>query len=501
MDMSDLLPQKIYQERFQEILRDLFNSHKRKEESSVQKSLANGPSSQKPAHVAEIVRHGQKLVLPDGLSYDAAISLLEHEQMRSEEVIEVVASINCFPWDGANALSLAAEELFGLTRTVEEVRNYGFCQETCRPGTANVEIGPGVFMQIPFGRLVLAGVEGHIDQRLVHQDGRWILGVTATIKRGSEEKVVALFRRVREILKERSIYKGKAVKLRFRNEGGELLQSPAIKFIELDGTSEAALILPQDVWDDLSINLWSVLERSESVRAAGVPIKRGILLAGPYGVGKSLAARVTALKATSSGFTFIYCQAAAELPDAWRFAEQYQPAVVFCEDIDRVADGDTDEDRTEDTDKLLNVLDGMDTKSNEIVTVLTTNDPEAIHPAMLRPGRLDAIVWMTPPDVDTVKRLLQFYGGEHFDSEVDLERPAVLLEGHIPAVVREAVERAKLAAIRAGHDRITTEALLRAARSLKRQASMIAPRSAEQGSEKERAFDTIIAALAQEISK
>jgi transitional endoplasmic reticulum ATPase len=140
---------------------------------------------------------------------------------------------------------------------------------------------------------------------------------------------------------------------------------------------------------------------------------------------------------------FVGVPRADELSDAIEFAKQYQsPAcVVFCEDVDRVTQGE----RSTAMDDILNIIDGIDTKRAHIITVLTSNAMETINPAMLRPGRLDAVIEVTAPDAEAIGRLIRMYGGDSVDKDADFTRIGELLAGNIPAVVEEVVRRSKLA--------------------------------------------------------
>jgi transitional endoplasmic reticulum ATPase len=78
------------------------------------------------------------------------------------------------------------------------------------------------------------------------------------------------------------------------------------------------------------------------------------------------------------------------------------------------------------------------------MVVLTTNHLDVINPAMLRPGRLDAVIEVTAPDQAAVERLIRVYAREMLTEDVDVSHVAQQLAGQIPAVVREVVERSKL---------------------------------------------------------
>jgi transitional endoplasmic reticulum ATPase len=129
-------------------------------------------------------------------------------------------------------------------------------------------------------------------------------------------------------------------------------------------------------------------------------------------------------------------------------------------------------------DDILNIIDGIDTKNANIITVLTTNDVDALNPAMLRPGRLDAVIEVLPPDAEAVERLLRAYGGSTIPATADVAAVAEALAGKIPAVIAEVVHRAKLAQLRRQPigervTRISNEALLEAADTMQRQLSLL----------------------------
>lgn len=155
-----------------------------------------------------------------------------------------------------------------------------------------------------------------------------------------------------------------------------------------------------------------------------------------------------------------------------------QVAVIFCEDIDRVMAGE----RSVAMDDILNIIDGIDTKSANIVVVLTTNDLQAINPAMLRPGRLDAVIEVTPPDAKAVEKLLRVYGGEAIAATTDLAEAGKALDGAIPAVISEVVKRAKLAQLRLQQPgekvaQLSEAALLEAAKTMRSQLKLLKDRS------------------------
>lgn len=160
-------------------------------------------------------------------------------------------------------------------------------------------------------------------------------------------------------------------------------------------------------------------------------------------------------------------------------AKQYAPCVLFCEDIDQVTAGD---DRSEALNEILNTLDGVDTKSAPIITVLTTNHIERINPGFLRAGRIDTVIEMKAPDAKAAAKFVQLYGVDAqgvslLHSDINLESCGTALEGLVPAFISEVVQKAKSSAIyRHGVNivgQITTDDVCVAARSLKSHIQMV----------------------------
>src|SRR5258708_28838158 len=164
---------------------------------------------------------------------------------------------------------------------------------------------------------------------------------------------------------------------------GKPLAMPAPGCLDLAQVGANDVVFHDDVDRAIHGSVFTPIERAEECRKLGIPLKRGVLLAGPFGVGKTLAAYVAAAKAEKAGWTFVYCETAPELSDVVRFAQQYAPAVVFCEDIDRVVSGARDIDM----DQLLSIVDGIQSQESHILIVRPTNEVKDINQAILPPAR------------------------------------------------------------------------------------------------------------------
>jgi transitional endoplasmic reticulum ATPase len=391
-------------------------------------------------HVAEVIRHGDKIVVPPPIPLKAAIEILQRQLKYESETVTITEDFRTFVWDGANALRLAMERRYGWVSAERSMGWFG----SEPPQLIAVESGVGETVNIAWGEFSVPGITGRITTDARMNEGTLQFRLVAKVLRMHEHEIKALANDVREILRNESLYKGKAIKIRFTDQANKSIQMPQPKFLSLDGVREDELVFSSDVAEAIAVNLFTPIEHREECAAHGIPFKRGVLLGGKFGVGKTLVAYVLAKKCVDNGVTYIYCENINDFADVIQFAAQYQPAVVFCEDIDRVVSGERDID----VDRILNTIDGIESKRTQVMVVLTTNNVDAIHQAMIRPGRLDAVIHVTEPDAEAVIRLIQQYGRGLVSSDENLARVGTILRGQIPAVVREVVERAKLSAIR-----------------------------------------------------
>lgn len=386
----------------------------------------------------EVENKGDKIILPERMSMREGIDALEKKIVESEKVVAVYETVDAYPLDGAHAFQMAMARKFGWA-TAEPTP--GFFGPT-PPVTIDVEVGFRKSVKVTWGGFKIPGVDGQLQTGVAMDGRRQVFCIQGKVKQKDLEKVKQLADLTRQIVREESIYKGKAFRLTTTDEG-ELDQGIQPKFLDLSNVNDDELVFPAVVQEQIVTSIWTPIERTAECRAHGIPLKRGVLLEGPYGCGKTLTAYVTAKKASTNGWTFIYLDRVTGLREALQFASRYAPAVVFAEDIDRILDGERDVK----VDDVLNIIDGVDSKGAELITILTTNFVEKIEKAMLRPGRLDAVISVKAPDAEAAKRLVRIYARGRLAEGEDLTEVGTELAGHIPAVIREAVERSKLYAI------------------------------------------------------
>jgi ATPase family protein associated with various cellular activities (AAA) len=376
-------------------------------------------------------------------SWDKVIEHATRAKERDEQPIEFYETIRAFPLDAALALYKAIERKFGVALLEGQTIQTFFGKMKQDVAMIAVQTGPEESdkVLVPWGDFPLPGGAGVLSIRANVRDGVQVLDVKAATKRKFEDVVRATVELAREIVTKESLYRSKALRMVFRSDFFKG-QFADVRFMDLRGVQRSDLIFSKGLQAAIDTNIWTPLRYPQACTIVGVPQKRGVVLAGPFGVGKTMLAQVTAQIATECGYTFVYLEEVERLPDALTFAQQYAPAVLFAEDIDRVANT-----RDEVLNTILNSLDGIESKNYRVMTILSTNNVEQIHPALLRPGRTDVLLNIQAPDAEAVERLLRKYARGRIAESVNLDQVSTKLSGQIPATVREVVERSKLAAI------------------------------------------------------
>lgn len=238
--------------------------------------------------------------------------------------------------------------------------------------------------------------------------------------------------------------------------GGGTLGSGGLTLDDVGDMTEVKAALTEAV-------LWP-LRHPDSFARLGVDAPRGVLLYGPPGGGKTFLLRALA----GSGDLNVFAVKGAELLDKYvgeseravrelfRRAAEAAPALIFLDEVDALAPrrgGSTDAgvaDRV--VAALLTELDGA-TPLREVVVVGATNRPELIDPAMLRPGRLERLVFVPPPDADARADILRAAGRDvPLAEDVDLDALASELDGYSAADCAALLREAALTAMRESLD-------------------------------------------------
>lgn len=415
--------------------------------------VAEKNRTKKFTNVSIVDSKDEQIHLPPGMTKAQARDWLTQIEKNEEQVIRWSETIDAYPLDGALALRRVFERRFGKTVKASATEKGFFGTEfEVPPYMIQVETGFGTQERVPWGNFNIPLIPEHkISSGVEFKNNQYYFRMHAEVKRKYQPLLDEIAAQVQEEVRQSSIYKNKAFRLKFPNEQEDAMFNPnefAPKFMDVSTTNK--LILSSHVQEQIDTSLFTPVAHTALCRKHGIPLKRGILLEGKYGTGKTLTASLLAKLCTEKEWTFIYLEDVKDLEKAMRFARRYEPAVIFSEDIDSVMQMNDSNERDEAMNKILNTIDGVDMKKVEQMVVLTTNYVSKISKAMLRPGRLDAVISVEPPNEEAVIQLMKHYAAGLLDNESSsrLQPAAELLTGQIPSVVREVVERSKLSAIR-----------------------------------------------------
>src|SRR5947209_4019 len=163
----------------------------------------------------------------------------------------------------------------------------------------------------------------------------------------------------------------------------------------------------------------------------GATVPRGILLHGPPGTGKTLLAKAVANESKAKFFaqsaaSFVEMfvgLGAARIRRLFRIARKQAPAIIFIDELDAVGatrGKDISGEKDQTLNQLLVEMDGFGT-SEDLVVVAASNLLEKLDPALLRPGRFDRQIYVSPPDMKGRIEILKVHSRDKPLHEVDLE--------------------------------------------------------------------------------
>ncbi|MFD4368576.1 AAA family ATPase [Rhodococcus sp. NPDC058521] len=245
-----------------------------------------------------------------------------------------------------------------------------------------------------------------------------------------------------------------------------------IRPLSRSGTEELAIgtVTLDDVGDMAEVKqalteavLWP-LQHPDSFARLGVDPPRGVLLYGPPGCGKTYLVRALA----SSGHLSVHAVKGAELMDKWvgasekavrelfQRARDSAPSLIFLDEVDALAPrrGQSSDSGVGDrvVAALLTELDGVE-PLRDVVVLGATNRPDLIDPALLRPGRLERLVFVPPPDAEARTEVLRTSGKSvPLADDVDLVDLGAELDGYSAADCSALLREAALAAMRRSID-------------------------------------------------
>jgi cell division protease FtsH len=226
-----------------------------------------------------------------------------------------------------------------------------------------------------------------------------------------------------------------------------------------------------EVEDELA-EIVDFLRNPDKYRRLGGHIPHGVLLSGPPGTGKTLLARAVAGEADVPFFSLsasefveaIVGVGAARVRDLFKDAKEAQPSIVFIDELDAIGRSRTsgvagfsggNDEREQTLNQILTEMDGFD-PSTGVVVIGATNRPDVLDQALLRPGRFDRRVTISPPDRAGREEILKVHTRHvRLAPDVDLGRIAATTPGMVGADLANLVNEAALLAARRGHEAVS----------------------------------------------
>ena len=236
--------------------------------------------------------------------------------------------------------------------------------------------------------------------------------------------------------------------------------SQGIHFSDVAGEDEAKESLAEIV---------DYLHNPQKYTEVGASMPKGVLLVGPPGTGKTMLAKAVAGEAnvpffSISGSEFVEMfvgMGASKVRDLFKQAKEKAPCIVFIDEIDAIGQkrnsgnmGGNDE-REQTLNQLLTEMDGFE-GNNGVIILAATNRPEALDPALTRPGRFDRRVPVELPDLQGREAILKVHARKiKTTPDVDFHVIARMASGASGAELANIINEAALRAVRDHRTQVT----------------------------------------------
>ncbi|HET8686315.1 MAG TPA: CDC48 family AAA ATPase, partial [Methanosarcina sp.] len=201
------------------------------------------------------------------------------------------------------------------------------------------------------------------------------------------------------------------------------------------------------------------LRHPEIFEKLGIEAPKGILLHGPPGTGKTLLAKAVASESNSHFISIsgpeimskFYGESEARLREIFKEAKEKSPSIIFIDEIDSIApkrEEVTGEVERRVVSQLLSLMDGLEARG-KVIVIAATNRPNAIDPALRRPGRFDREIEIKVPDKRGRLEILQIHTHNMpLDQDVDQDKVAAVTHGFVGADLEYLCKEAAMKCLR-----------------------------------------------------
>lgn len=294
---------------------------------------------------------------------------------------------------------------------------------------------------------------------LVHSEGQPIAVLLCRVRdlHGNETRMIEIagaagealadytkriFDGLEEQVRSASTYRGKVISL--EQTWAYSGRSKGISVHRLEAVNREEIILPPKLLELIDRTIVEFTQQRELLKKHGQSARRGVLLHGAPGTGKTHTIRYIASKLPNHTTLLITAEQVALLDEYFELARLMQPSILVLEDVDLIA---RDRERMSSPgeelllNKLLNNMDGLK-EDAEILFLLTTNRPEILESALAdRPGRIDQSIEFPKPDADCRRRLLALYSAKLRVADELQQTIVARTEGVSAAFIKELVRR------------------------------------------------------------
>ena len=243
----------------------------------------------------------------------------------------------------------------------------------------------------------------------------------------------------------------------------------ALKNIEPSALREVFFEVPQVKWDDIGGQddvknglieavEWP-LKYPEAFEAIKTKPPKGILLFGPPGTGKTMLAKAVANESEANFISIkgpellskYVGESEKAVREVFRKARQASPTVIFFDELDSIAPTRHTGNDTHVTERvisqILTEMDGME-ELKDVLVIAATNRPDMVDAALLRPGRLDRLIYIMPPDNEARKVIFQIHMKDKTVKDVDWNELARMTDGYVGADIEAICREASIVALR-----------------------------------------------------
>ncbi len=258
------------------------------------------------------------------------------------------------------------------------------------------------------------------------------------------DRAAAVLGEVRRLAVQHSVFRGQILSF---GSDSEMFgpRNVLLTFHERPALTREDLVLPGDVLEAVEAHVIGIARHRSRLVASGQHLKRGVLLHGPPGTGKTHTLRYLMSRLTDATVVMLSGNALQFIAPAVSIARALHPALVIVEDVDLIAENrGMHPGQHPLLFQLLNEIDGLG-EDADVTFLLTTNRADLLEPALAqRPGRVDQAVELPLPDAEARRQLLALYRGNLDLQLVDADLIVAKTEGVTASFFKELLRRAAL---------------------------------------------------------